>query len=57
MSGDDNLSLMLDVWVATGMLERKLEPENGGVTAVEDVVPAPHPQELSNPSLHEESLL
>ena len=28
LSGDDNLSLMLDVWTATGMLERRTAPEN-----------------------------
>ena len=28
LSGDDNLALMLDVWIATGKLERRTAPEN-----------------------------
>jgi hypothetical protein len=28
LSGDDDLAFMMDVWVATGMLERKAEPQS-----------------------------
>ena len=40
LSGDDDLAFMMDVWVATGLLERKVEPQSepaeadkGSVTA------------------------
>jgi hypothetical protein len=36
LSGDDNLAFMMDVWIATGMLEHKVEPASEPAQAGED---------------------